>query len=283
MSAADPVVSATWLKDRLNAPDIRTVDCSWYMPGVERDPEAEFLARHIPGSVRFDIDRIADQNDPLPHMLPDPMAFARAVGALGLGSEHRIVCYAVDGLHAAARVWWMFRVMGHDAVSVLDGGLPKWIAARGPLQSGPPMREAARFTPRFRKELVRSYDQVAEILKARAVQVVDVRAADRFRGEAAEPRAGVRKGHMLGALNAPFTELVAPDGTLRPKAALEAALKKHKVNLDKPVVTSCGSGITATVTALAMARLGHWDTAVYDGSWTEWGGREDSPVVTGPA
>jgi thiosulfate/3-mercaptopyruvate sulfurtransferase len=279
----DPLVTAAWLKDRLNAPDIRTVDASWFMPGTPRDPEAEFLQRHIPGAVRFDLDAIADTTIPLPHMLPDPMAFARAVGALGLGSDHRIVVYASDGILGAARVWWTFRVMGHDAVAVLDGGLPKWIAARGPLQAGPPSRPPAQFRPRFRRTLVKSFDEVVQALKAGDAQVVDVRPAPRFRGEAPEPRPGLKSGHMPGALNAPYGELVAADGALKPRPQLKDAFARAQVALERPTVTSCGSGVSAAVAALALARLGRWDTAVYDGSWAEWGGRDDAAVVAGPA
>ena len=279
----DPVVTAAWLKARLNAPDLRVVDASWFMPGTPRDPDAEFAARHIPGAVRFNIDTIADTECGLPHMLPDPMAFARAVSALGLGSDHRIVVYASDGIVGAARVWWSFRTMGHDAVAVLDGGLPAWIAARGPLQAGAATRPAANFRPRFRKDLVRSFDEVAQALKAQAAQVVDARPAARFRGEAPEPRPGLKSGHMPGARNAPAGDLMAANGTLKPVKALTEVFAKAGVNLAKPVVTTCGSGMTAAVAALALAKLGRWDTAVYDGSWTEWGGRADTDVVTGAA
>jgi thiosulfate/3-mercaptopyruvate sulfurtransferase len=217
-------------------------------------------------------------------MLPDPMAFARTVAAMGIGDDNRIVVYASEGVAPAARVWWMFRVMGHDAVSVLDGGLPKWTAIRGPLQSGAALPlPPAQFRPRYRKDLVRSFDQVDEILMKRSAQVVDVRGAARFRGETPEPRAGLRSGHMPGALNAPYTDLLNPDGTMKAKAALKEVFGAAGASLEKPMVTSCGSGVTATVAALAMARLGHWDTAVYDGSWTEWGGRADAAIVTGPA
>ncbi|HTI67419.1 MAG TPA: 3-mercaptopyruvate sulfurtransferase [Caulobacteraceae bacterium] len=284
MSQADPLVTAAWLKARIAAPDLRTVDASWFLPGSGRDPDAEFLERHIPGSVRLDIDAVSDRAIPLPHMLPDPMAFAQTVGEMGLGSEHRIVVYASEGILPAARVWWMFRVMGHDAVTVLDGGLAKWLAIRGPLQAGPAAsRPPARFRARFRKDLVRSFDQVAETLEQGTAQVVDVRPAPRFRGEAPEPRPGLRPGHMPGALNAPYAELIAPDGTLKAKAALQKAFAHAHVALDRPIVTSCGSGVSAAVTALALARLGLWDVAVYDGSWAEWGGRDDAAVVIGAA
>jgi thiosulfate/3-mercaptopyruvate sulfurtransferase len=279
----DPLVSAAWLKVRINAPDVRVVDASWYMPGDPRDPDAEFLRSHIPGAVRFDFDKIADKQTDLPHMLPDPLEFARTVGAMGIGNEHRVVVYASEGIAPAARVWWMFRVMGHDAVSVLDGGMPKWIAARGPIQAGHAPHPPAQFRARYRKELVKSFDQVSEILDKKSAQVVDVRAAARFRGEAPEPRAGLRSGHMPGAMNLPVSDLMNADGTMKAKPLLKDLFSAARANIEKPMVTSCGSGVTAAVAALAMARLGQWDTAVYDGSWTEWGGRPDAAVVTGPA
>lgn len=278
-----PLVTAEWLKDRLGAPDLRVIDASWFMPGASRDPDAEFLERHIPGAVRFDIEAVADADTPLPHMLPDPAAFARIVGATGVGGDHRIVVYTSEGLAPAARVWWTFRAMGHDAVSVLDGGLPRWIAAGGALEAGAPSHPPARFHPRPREALVQDFDGVVAALARAGDQVLDVRPAPRFRGEAPEPRPGLRSGHMPGALNLPSSEFAAADGTMKPPEALRDLFEGAGAALDRPVIASCGSGVTAALAALALARLGRWDVAVYDGSWSEWGGRDDAPVVTGAA
>lgn len=279
----EPLVSAAWLKARLTSPGLRVIDASWYMPGTPRDPDAEFLERHIPGAVRFNYDEIADRSSGLPHMLPSPAEFATAVSALGIGSDNEVVVYAADGIAPAARVWWMFRVMGHNAVHVLDGGLPQWLAAHGPMEAGPARPQPAPYMTRFRPELVKSFEQVGQILADKSAQVLDARGASRFSGEAPEPRAGLRSGHMPGARNTPFTDLLDTNGTMKPVAELEKTFIESGVKVSDPIVTSCGSGVTAAVVALALARMGHWDTAIYDGSWTEWGGRADADVVTGPA
>jgi thiosulfate/3-mercaptopyruvate sulfurtransferase len=275
----DPIVSTQWLADRLKEPDLRIVDAPFYMPGDPRTKEGEFLKAHIPGAVLFDIDAIKDVANPLPHMMASAEAFAEAVGRLGIGAGDRIVVYDHMGLLSAGRVWWNFRAMGHDEVYVLDGGLPRWIAEGRPLASGPVTSVTRPFTATFRPELVRGIDQVKAALAA-GEQVLDARARDRFQGAAPEPRPGLPSGHMPGAFNTPHSELIA-DGALKSKAELAALFAGEGVDLNRPIITSCGSGVSAAIIALALARLGRWDAPVYDGSWTEWASREDVEIVTG--
>jgi thiosulfate/3-mercaptopyruvate sulfurtransferase len=277
----DSVVSTDWLAAHLDDPDIRVVDGSWHMPQAKRDPAREFAEAHLPGAVFFDVDGIADRSSGLPHMLPSPDVFAKAVGALGIGDGDRVIVYDSRGVVSAARVWWTFRVFGHDAVAVLDGGLPKWRAEGRPLASGPAAPAPRTFRARFRPELVRDVAQVKANLDTRREQILDARSRGRFAGIEPEPRAGLRGGHMPGSLNLPYDDLHAPDGTLRPPAELREAFAAAKVDLARPVVTTCGSGITASVLALALHRIGCPDAAVYDGSWTEWAGRGDTAVVKG--
>jgi thiosulfate/3-mercaptopyruvate sulfurtransferase len=272
------LVTTEWLAKHLGDPDLRVVDGSWHMPQAKRDPAREFEDGHIPGAVFFDIDRIADTASGLPHMLPSPEVFARAVGELGIGDDHRVVVYDSRGVVSAARVWWTFRVFGHDAVMVLDGGLPKWRAENRPVERGAATRTSRRFTPRFRPELVRDFAQVRANVASGREQVLDARSRGRFAGTEPEPRAGLRGGHIPGSLNLPYDELHAPDGTLRPATDLRKAFKDAGVDVNRPVITTCGSGITASVLALALHEVGRADAAVYDGSWTEWGAREDAPV-----
>lgn len=279
--AEDPLVSTAWLAERLDAPDLKIVDASWYLPGENRDAKAEFALAHIPGAVFFDIDEIAADDTPLPHMLPPPVKFASRVRKLGIGDGSRIVVYDGWGIRGAARVWWTFRAMGHEDVVVLDGGLPKWIAEGRPVTDRLSPPRERHFTVRVANDLVRDRGQVARALETGREQIVDARPAARFRGEAPEPRPGLKSGHMPGAMNVPVSEVIAPDGTLKSPEALAELLEQAGVDLKKPVVTSCGSGITAAVLALALARLGRWRTAVYDGSWAEWGAAEGAPVVTG--
>jgi thiosulfate/3-mercaptopyruvate sulfurtransferase len=272
------IVSSGWLAGNLGAADLRVVDGSWHMPQARRDPAREYEEAHIPGAVFFDIDGIADRATDLPHMLPSAEVFARAVGGLGIGDGDRVIVYDTRGVVSAARVWWTFRVFGHDAVAVLDGGLPKWRAEGRPVESGSATPAARHFTPRFRKELVRDATQMKANVVARAEQVLDARSRGRFAGTEPEPRAGLRGGHIPGSLNLPYDELYETDGTLRAAPALRDALAKAGLDLGKPVVTTCGSGITASVLALALHQVGRPDTAVYDGSWTEWASRRDTPV-----
>lgn len=282
-SPEKPIVSADWLLSHLTAPDVRVLDCSWFMPDAPRTGRQVYDAHHIPGSRFFDIDDIADTDSSLPHMLPPPEKFSSRVRRLGLGDGHRVICYDQNGFVAAARVWWMFRVMGHGDVAVLDGGLDAWRAAGGEIEDLPPHYLADRhFTVRPRRDLVRDRDQMVHAMEDNSVQIVDARSAPRFRGEAPEPRPGLRSGHIPGSINLPYSELVGADGRLKSEAELRALFEAAGVDLAKPLINTCGSGVTAAVLALAQAIVGHDDAAVYDGSWTEWGAEAaGTPVATG--
>ena len=274
------LVSTDWLAAHLGDPDLRVVDATWYLPHLKRDARAEFVQAHIPGAVAFDIDAIAHRKTALPHMLPGAEDFGRAVGALGIGDDDRVVVYGAKNFIASARAWWMFHVFGHANVAVLDGGLPTWRAEGRPLEAGMPTPTPRRFAARFRPELVRDLDRMRANLERRAEQVLDARSAGRFVGTEPEPRPGLRGGHIPGSLNLPYERLCREDGTLLNAAALRGAFEKAGLDLARPVVTTCGSGVSAAVLALGLHVLGRRDVPVYDGSWTEWGGRADTPVET---
>jgi thiosulfate/3-mercaptopyruvate sulfurtransferase len=278
----DPMVSTEWLAQRLNDPKVKVVDATLFMPGDPRDANALFGEAHIPGAVFFDIEDLSDHSSDLPHMLADVDVFGGKVGRLGIGSGDTVVAYDSHGLFSAARAWWNFRVMGHTDVYVLDGGLPRWRAEGRPVETGPASPKPAAFQTRLDLSLVRDIDQVRDLLHSRAEQVVDARAAGRFEGTTPEPRAGMRSGHMPGARNLPYTNLVE-DGGLKSRDGLLEAFRAAGVDPNARLTASCGSGVTASVIALAMARVGLAGAAVYDGSWSEWGSRADTSVVTGPA
>ncbi len=269
------------LARELHAPDIVIVDATWNMPGDGKDARADYLNEHIPGAIFFDIDEIADTRNPVPHMLPQPEKFSSRMRSMGIGDGARIVVYDQAGLFSAARVWWTFRVMGHDDVTVLNGGLPKWKREGLPIETGePPLRSTRHFTLRRNADLVRDVFDIKAILKDRSAEIVDARGAERFAGRVPEPRAGLRSGHIPGAHNLPYGKLLKEDGTLKSPAQIEKLFSDAGVDLGKPVVTSCGSGITASVLALGLAEIGHLKTAVYDGSWSEWGADQSLPIET---
>ena len=280
MPARNPLVDTAWLAAHLNAPDVKVVDATGFLPTIARDARREYAEAHIPGAVYFDIDEVADDANPLPHMLPDPVKFSSRARRLGLGDGTRIVIYDDNKYSASARAWWMFRVFGHPEVAVLNGGLAKWRAEGRPVTDEPVTPREAHFTARQNNLLVRDLEQMRANLLSRREQVIDARSRGRFAGTEPEPRSGLRGGHIPGSVSLPHLELIGADGTLLPTAELQRRFDASGVDLSRPIVTTCGSGVTASTLTLALYQLGREDVAVYDGSWSEWGGRSDTPVET---
>jgi thiosulfate/3-mercaptopyruvate sulfurtransferase len=277
-----PLVSTDWLAEHLGDAGLVVLDGSWHMPTDGRDAKSEYGAAHIPGAVFFDIDGVSDHGNPLPHMLPTPQDFGTAVRRLGVQASSKVVVYDTVGVFSAPRVWWSFRAMGHAQAFVLDGGLKKWVAEGHPVEAGWPHPEHGEFKAHAAPGLFADLEAVRAALASGEAQLVDARSAVRFRGEAPEPREGIRAGHMPGALNVPWSGVLSGDGTLAAPAQLMAAFEGAGVDPAEAIITTCGSGISAAILALALARLGREDVAVYDGSWSEWGARSDTPVATGP-
>ncbi|MDE0391205.1 MAG: 3-mercaptopyruvate sulfurtransferase [Rhodospirillales bacterium] len=279
------VVSPAWLAAKGGARGgVRVLDGSWHLPAMARDPAAEFLQAHIPGAAFFDIDSICDPGSSLPHMLPPPEMFAQCVSALGVGNDSHVVVYDTVGLYSAARVWWMFHVFGHERVSVLAGGLPRWQAEGRPVESGESAIAPGAFRAAARDDtLVRSFEQVRATLGSGHAQIVDARAAARFTGEDPGPRPDLPRGHIPGSRNVPFDAVLDDDAALGDAAAIRRAFENAGVDPAQPVIATCGSGITACTLALALAAIGAEQVAVYDGSWSDWGSRADAPVESGPA
>lgn len=277
-----PLVTTEWLAGALGTPGLVVFDATKYLPNEPKDGNAEYLRAHIPGARFFDIDRVADTDTDLPHMVPTSGRFAKLMSELGVSNDSRVVFYDQKGLASAARGWWLMSLFGHDEAAVLDGGLPKWIAERRPVGDGqgaaPP---PGSFVPDFRARQLRGIGDVLRNVLSRQELVLDARAAGRFTGSVPEPRAGMRSGHIPGSASVPYTDLLNADGTFRPAGEVRARLEAAGVDGKKPVVTSCGSGVTACILTLGLRVAGFPEGAVYDGSWTEWGGRADTPIEVG--
>ncbi|SLN68443.1 3-mercaptopyruvate sulfurtransferase [Roseivivax jejudonensis] len=285
MAEDDPrtLVSTDWLARHLQDPDLRVLDASWYLPDAGRDPKAEYAEAHIPGARFFDLDETSDRRSELPHMAPPPEKFMSRMRAMGVGDGHQVVVYDGAGLFSAARVWWLFRLMGHADVAVLDGGFAKWRAEDRPVEDMPPIVRDRHMTVRRQAQMVRDVTQVSAASKLGDAEIVDARSPERFRGDAPEPRPGMRAGHIPGSRNVHYAALLNDDGTMKSPEALRAVFAEAGVDLDKPAITTCGSGVTAAVLSLAMERMGKRDHSLYDGSWSEWGASPTVPVATGDA
>ena len=281
--ADDPktLVSTGWLADHLKDPDLRVLDASWYLADMGRDAKAEYAASHIPGARFFDIDEIADLRSDLPHMAPPVEKFISRMRAMGVGDGHQVVVYDGAGMFSAARVWWLFRLMGKTDVAVLDGGFPKWVAEGRPVEDMAPVLRDRHITVQRQAALVRDVTQVAAAAKLGDHEIVDARSPARFRGEEPEPRPGLRAGHIPGSKNVHYRTLLNADGTMKDAAGIRATFEAAGVDLSKPVITTCGSGVTAAILFLALDRIGHVDHSLYDGSWAEWGMYPDLKVATG--
>lgn len=275
------LVSTEWLAAHLNDPDLRILDASYYLRGMSRDAQAEYNDAHIPGARRFDIDDVSDARSELPHMVPPVEKFISRMRAMGVGDGHQVVVYDGIGMFSAPRVWWLFKLMGKTDIAVLDGGFPKWQAEGRPIEDMPPIVRDRHITVQRQAHMVKDVTQVASASKLGDWQVVDARANARFKGEAPEPREGLRAGHIPNSINLPFTDLLKPGGTMRDLPELKQIITAAGVDMDKPIITSCGSGVTAAVISLALERLGHKKHALYDGSWAEWGSYPELKIETG--
>lgn len=276
MSKSKNLVSADWLLKHRADDDVKIIDGSWYLPQQNRDAAAEYAAGHIPGAVFFDLDANSDQTSELPHMMPDADFFAKAVASLGISNSDTVVIYDGAGLMSAARIWWMFRAFGHSDVFVLDGGLPAWKAAGGSLQTGLVETPKAYYRATLNDGMIADWREVLRVAEQQDRQLLDARSAGRFNGIAPEPRAGIKSGHMPGAKNLPFQQLLTEEGEFKTGSQLKQAFEDAGIDLTQPVITTCGSGVTAAILSLGLSELGHSDNKLYDGSWAEWGWRPET-------